>query len=135
MSSRRISLLLGSLIALDTTISVIAFFFPKLWFTLFHGVDYVDPEGLLRRMGGNWAAFAILQIVAWRKWRAQPVWLAIVAGARLGDGLTDWTCLAFAKDVTPLGWILLGAASPMNWLAGWLLIKWYRQLTRSPPGG
>jgi hypothetical protein len=127
---RRVRLVLGALIALDLTIATVAFASPSLWFKLFHGTTPVDPEGLLRRMGANWAAFAVLQIVAWRRWRAEPAWLAVVAGARLGDGLTDWTYVAFAHDLTWYGRAMLLAASPMNWICGWLLLRWYRQARR-----
>ena len=81
-------------------------------------------------MGANWAAFAILQIVAWKKWRALPYWLAIVAGARLSDGLTDWTYLYFARDLTWFARVSLFAASPMDRIAGWLLMKCYLTLDK-----
>jgi hypothetical protein len=124
---KRVPAILIGLIALDVTIATVAFAFPQLWYTVFHGVGYVDPQGLLRRMGANWAAFALLQIVAWRRWREEPVWLAIVAGARWSDGLTDWTYLVFANDLTWFARVSLFAASPMNWIAGWMLYRAYEE--------
>lgn len=120
---RGIDALLLGLIALDATISVTAFFFPAAWYSLFHGAVYVDPQGLLRRMAANWAAFALVQLVALCRWRARPHWLAVVAGARLGDMFTDWTCLYFCHDVTWLGRIGFAAASPFNVLAAWFLLR------------
>jgi hypothetical protein len=54
------SALLFSLVLLDLCLSTGGFFFPEFWFRLFHGVHYIDPEGLLRRSAASWAAFALL---------------------------------------------------------------------------
>ena len=59
MSERRVTALLGFLVAFDVTLTTWAFGFPELWFTVFHGTAYDDPQGFLRRCGANWAAFAV----------------------------------------------------------------------------
>lgn len=120
---RHVQLVLISLVALDLTISIVVFFFPGIWFKIFHGVAWTDPEGLLRRMGAAWAGFALFQILALKKWESEPMWLALVAGIRLSDLFTDWTYLAFAQDMTLLGKLLLAAASPMNLVAGIYLLN------------
>jgi hypothetical protein len=125
---RRIDAVLLCLIALDASISVAAFASPSLWYSVFHGAAYVDPQGLLRRMAANWAAFALVQTAALSRWRAKPYWLTIVAGARLGDMFTDWTCLYFCRDITRFGRIGFFLASPLNVLIGWYLIRSYLRL-------
>src|SRR5262249_7681168 len=113
-AERKIDLVLGALLALDVTLTVAAFGLPDLWFKLFHGVPYDDPEGFLRRCGANWAAFALFQAIALARWRREPSWLAVTAGLRLGDIFTDWTYLAFARDVTSFAKLSLAATSPAN---------------------
>ena len=127
---RRVDLLLLALIALDLTISATAYCRPGLWFSLFHGSAYVDPEGLLRRTAGNWAAFALVQIVALFRWRRSPYWLPVVAGVRFSDMFTDWSCLYFCHDVTWIGRVGFFAAAPLNVLIGWYLIRTYRTLEK-----
>lgn len=123
----KIQLLIGALAILDATIAVVAIAFPQLWFTVFHGTLYIDPEGLLRRMGANWAAFAILQAIALAKWERRPELLLLVAGARFGDALTDITYFCFANDLTVFGAVCLLAAGPVNLLAGAYLWRcWFR---------
>jgi hypothetical protein len=125
-TERKIDATLAALLALDVTLTVVAFFFPGLWFALFHGVPYADPEGFLRRCGANWAGFALFQAIALRRWRRAPWWLAVAAGLRLSDIFTDWTYLAFAHDLTWFGRISLAATSPMNLVVGLYLLRCYR---------
>jgi len=61
---KNIQILLISLVMLDITLACWGYFWPKGWFWLFHGVSYVDPQGLLQRSAGNWAAFALFQAIA-----------------------------------------------------------------------
>jgi hypothetical protein len=117
-------ILLG-LLALDSWGAVVAFFLPAFWFEVFHGAAYVDPQGLLRRMGANWTAFAILQLLAWRRWRRNPEWLLVIAGARWSDALTDWTYLTFARDTTLFAKATLLGASPTNVMVGLYLFRSY----------
>jgi len=71
-STRTINLLLLFLIALDAVLSILALAFPQVWFRLIHDEPYIDPQGLLRRSGAVWAAFTLLQAMAYAKWRQRP---------------------------------------------------------------
>ncbi len=130
---RTLDAILLSLVLLDLALSVWAFCFPQAWFSAFHGVAYVDPEGLLPRMAANWAAFALFQAVALLRWRRGPHWLAVAAGVRLSDIFTDWTYLLFCHDVTWFGRVALFAASPMNAVAGWRLLRAYSAVSSVRP--
>lgn len=119
---------LGGLVIFDVILTSWVFLAPDLWFEVFHGVPYNDPEGFLRRCGANWAAFALFQAVAFLRWRQAPYWVAVVAGIRLSDIFTDWTYLAFASNMTPLGTLGLALASPMNMITGAWLLHRYRAM-------
>jgi hypothetical protein len=123
---RRVNLILGSLIGLDLVLTVWGFFLPRLWYSFFHGSDYIDPQALLFRCAANWLAFFLLQVFALSRWRRDPMWLAVVAGCRLGDALTDVTCLAFASRVTVFAWIAFPIAGAGNLIAGIVLLRAYR---------
>ena len=126
-----ISNVLGGLVIFDVILTSWVFLAPDLWFEVFHGVPYNDPEGFLRRCGANWAAFALFQAVAFLRWRKETYWVAVVAGIRLSDIFTDWTYLGFAAHITPLGALGLALASPMNMISGaWLLYR-YRAIQAS----
>jgi hypothetical protein len=118
VGEKRIDRALAGLLALDVALAATAFLAPDLWFRLFHGVAYDDPEGLLRRCGANWAGFALFQAVALRRWKARPYWLFVVAGMRLSDVFTDWTYLAFARETTWLARVSLSVTSPANVVVG-----------------
>jgi hypothetical protein len=122
---KRVSLILGSLIALDLVLSVWGFFLPRLWYSFFHGAPYIDPQALLYRCAANWLAFLVLQVIALVRWRKDPMWLAIVAGCRLGDALTDVTCLALANSTTVFAWIAFPLAGIGNLLVGVSLLGAY----------
>lgn len=128
---QRISFVLGGLVVFDVILTSWVFFAPDLWFEVFHGVPYNDPEGFLPRCGANWAAFALFQAVAFLRWRKATYWVAVVAGVRLSDIFTDWTYALFAHDMTPLGYLGLALASPMNMITGWWLLRAYRQSAAS----
>ncbi len=123
MLSTKVNLLLIALIILDLILSTLCLFFPAMWFKLFHNAAYVDPEGLLRRTGAVWAAFALFQFVALVKWRKQPYWLTVVAGIRLTEVFSDWTYLFFSSSVTRFGEIALFSAPLGNVIFAWFLIK------------
>jgi hypothetical protein len=72
--------------------------------------------------------FGVLQAVALARWKSEDVWLAVVAGARLSDVLTDWSYLYFSSHITPLGAVGLIAAGPLNLVAGVYLLGAYRRL-------
>jgi hypothetical protein len=125
--ARRISWLLLILVAFDIFVASVALFFPDLWYRVVHGVPYDDPQGLLRRCGANWAAFAVIQIIAFVRWKKAPYWLAIVAGVRLSDMFTDWTYLWFCSNVTVVGAVGTFLASPIELALGvWLLQAYVR---------
>lgn len=128
--ARRASTLLAGLFVFDVTLVTLAGFFPGVWFAVFHGVPYVDPQGFLRRCAANWAAFALLQGIAFARWTRSPRWLAIVAGVRLSDIFTDWTYLAFSQDLTWFGRIGLALSSPMNVVCGFALLSLHASFTR-----
>jgi hypothetical protein len=130
---RSIARVLFGLFLFDGALVIWAGLFPDLWFLAFHGVPYVDPQGFLRRCAANWAAFALCQLVAFRRFRTDPGWILIVAGARLSDIFTDWTYLAFSQDRTWFAWLGLGVTSPANlWLGLWLKQR-YAELRVQPP--
>lgn len=114
---------LGSLAALDLVLSVWGFAFPEAWYAFFHGAAYVDPQGLLPRCAANWLAFFLIQAVALGRWRRTPGLLLVVAGCRLGDMLTDITCLVFASNVTVFGAIAFPIAGLGNVALGTALIR------------
>ena len=119
---------LAGFVALDLFYAVICFFFPQMWFGVFHGTAYSDPEGLLRRTGAIWATFSVLQLIALLKWRQKPYWIAIIAGVRLSEIFADWTYLAFAQNLTLFGRIALFLASPSNMIVSWYFFKSYLEL-------
>jgi hypothetical protein len=124
--SRIIYAILLSLLLTDVILTALGYFFPDLWFSVFHGTSYNDPEGFLRRCAGNWLMFGVLQAIALWRWKRAPVWLAIVAGARFSDMLTDWNYLYFSAHITTMGAIGLFLAGPLNFLAGLYLFKAYK---------
>lgn len=129
MNKTVINVLLVGLIALDTAYFVIAFFFPDYWFAIFHGTAYVDPEGLLPRAGAVWLAFSLGQFVTLLKWQSQAHWLAIVAGLRSSELFTEWTYLAFARDITTMGKIGLLISTPANMFLCWYFYKSFMAIT------
>ena len=122
----RISQILGGLVLLDVTLAITGFFFPRFWFLIFHGVEYVDPQALLPRTAASWAAFALFQGIALKYWKVRPEWLAVVAGIRLSDMFTDWTYLALCQNATWFAKASLLTTSPANAIIGWYLLKAYR---------
>jgi len=123
--------LLLFLVVLDIVLSTLALCFPETWFRIFHGVEYVDPQGLLRRTGALWVAFTLFQAIAFFKWEKQPYWLAVIAGVRLTELFSDWTYLYFAQNSTAYGRIGLLIAPPGNLLFGWYLIRSYLKAVRN----
>jgi len=130
--SKRIPAILIALVFFDVTIAVIGFFFPGLWFRIFHGVPYNDPQGFLPRCAANWTAFALIQLIAFFRWKKDPVWLAMVAAARLSDIFTDLAYFWFCSDITLFGRASLLSAGPINLLLCWYFLKNYRQISRRP---
>ena len=124
-----INLLLVFLILLDIALATVTLFFPEAWFSLFHNVPYVDPQGLLRRTGAVWAAFTLFQFIALLRWRTQLYWLPLVAGIRLTEVLSGWVYFCFTDSLTWFGGMSLSVAPLFNILFAWILIKSYLLLT------
>jgi len=123
---RRVGALLAVLVVFDLLLVVWAFAFPDLWFQAFHGVERVDPQHLLQRMGANWAAFFLFQLIALLRWRAAPKWLLVVAGVRFSDIFTDITYVVLSEDTTWFAWATLPLMSLLNLAMGlWLLRAWH----------
>src|SRR5690554_4816421 len=93
---KKVNRLLIGLVILDIVLFIFCFFFPDLWFKLFHDLPYMDPAGLLRRTGGVWVAFTLLQLIALFRWQKEPYWLVLVAGVRLTELFSDWIYLGIA---------------------------------------
>jgi hypothetical protein len=109
----------------DIVLPILSLVAPQWWFILLHGADDPDGYALLRRCGANWFAFAVVQVIALVKWRDQPHWLALVAGVRWSDQLTDWTYLAASPTMTTFGTIALLCPGIFNLTGGLLMYKAY----------
>jgi len=127
--ARLVTSILLALVLLDLVLATWGFAFPELWFQVWHGAPYVDPQALLPRAAASWAAFCILQFIALVRWRSSPRWLVLVAGVRLADSLTDVTCAFMATDITLAGQVLFPLAGIGNMAVGLLLLRWHRVVT------
>jgi hypothetical protein len=85
----------------------------------------VDPQAALKRTGALWIGFALVQAIAFFRWRQAPHWLMILAGIRFGDVLSDWIYWADASDHAWLGHAGLLLASPTNLLLGLFFYRAY----------
>ncbi|MEU6084324.1 hypothetical protein [Streptomyces sp. NPDC047108] len=129
-----ISVLLWTLAAFDLGLALTAFTAPGWWFDVMHGAPHVDPQGLFPRTGASWAMFAALQATAALRWRKESAWLFAIAALRASDMATDWTYVAASSDLSPLGTVLLGGASPANLvLAVALWTCWKKQKRLAAP--
>jgi hypothetical protein len=122
-----IFVLLLALAIWDLILSTTCLFYPDKWFSIFHGVPYVDPQGLLKRTGAGWVAFTLLQFIAAFRWRKEPWWLVLIAGVRLTEIFTDWVYEYSAANMTTQGKIALFLAPISNILLGlffiWVYLK------------
>ena len=57
-------------------------------------------------------------------------WLLVVAGCRLGDSLTDITCLLMCEKYTTMALLAFPMAGLGNLLIGVTLIQFYRSLEK-----
>jgi hypothetical protein len=111
----------------DTSLFLMSWLYPGIWFRLFHGVAPAGLEiALLRRAGGQWAAFALAQGITLWYWRKNPVWLVIVAGARFSDLFTDISYILAVPSLTTLGWICLLPPPLLNLLGVVIMLRGYR---------
>lgn len=112
----------------DTVIFVLAWLAPELWFRLFHnGVPAGLETALLRRSAGQWAAFALAQAITLWRWKKDPVWLAVAAGARFSDIFTDVSYIIAVPSLTRLGWILLAPPPFLNMIGVLIFLRGYRR--------
>jgi hypothetical protein len=113
----------------DTFLFVMAWVAPELWFRVFHASV---PAGLetafLRRSAGQWAAFALAQAITLWRWKKDPVWLVITAGARFSDLFTDISYVLAVPSLTTLGWIFLLPPPVLNLIGVVIMLKGYQQL-------
>lgn len=120
-----ITVLLLVLAVWDLALWAVAFFAPDTWYGNVHGVDYLDPQGLLRRTGATWLAFAIFQFVAFLRWKNAPLWLVFVAGMRLSELVADWVYAASARDLTTVGLVSLLVTPVFNVVISVILLRAY----------
>ena len=123
--SRAVTIVLAGLFLADTVLAGIMLLSGQTWFDLVHDADYVDPQGLLKRTGAQWASLALFQLLALIRWRQAPHWLMLAAGLRLGDLFSDWGYWFAADDLTLLGNIGLALAMPMNLVLGLFFFRAY----------
>jgi hypothetical protein len=135
LSRAQVNLFLIGLVLLDVVLSTIALAFPERWSRVMHGLPHDDPAGLLRRTGGVWVAFSLLQAIALARWQKQPYWLTLVAGVRFTELFSDWVTLFAAQQMTTFGTVGLLIAPPANLLFGLILIATYRRLQSGVPAG
>jgi hypothetical protein len=109
---------------------------PGIWFQL---LQRASPSGfdvaLLRRAGGQWAAFALLQAIALVRWRRNPAWLAVAAGGRFSDLFTDIAYMISVPSLTGWGAGLLLAAPCLNLLGVVILLRAYNHSTQNDDAG
>jgi hypothetical protein len=120
----------------DTLIFLMSWLAPDLWFRLFHGTV---PAGLetafLRRSGGQWLAFAIVQAIAILRWRKAPLWLIVVAAVRFSDLFTDISyVVTAASSLTTVGWACLLPPPLLNSIGIVIMIWGYKLLTTESLG-
>lgn len=125
-----VNLLLLFLIVKDIILFTLCFWFPDVWFKIFHNAPYVDPQGLLQRTGAVWLAFTLLQIIALLRWKKQPFWLTVIAGVRLTEIFSDWVYIYVASSMTWFGRLGLFVAPPGNLAFGCFLIWVYHQMMK-----
>ena len=141
--TRLINTLLIVLTLWDLLLVVVALALPDIWFQIFHGIPYIDENGipadrvgLLRRTGAVWLAFTLFQLLAYLRWQKQLYWLPLVAGIRLTETFSDWTYIIFSHgDLTWTGFFGLLVAPPINWLLGWFFLRTYQMMQFQKTGG
>jgi hypothetical protein len=117
----------------DTSLFVMAWLQPDVWFRLLHGAA---PTGFdiafLRRSAGQWAAFALAQGIALLRWKKTPILLVIVAGVRFSDLFTDISYILAVPSLTTLGWVCLLPPPLLNLVGVVIMLRGYRGF-RPPP--
>ena len=107
------------------------FAIPDYWFETFHGAPYIDPQALLKRTGAVWAAFTLLQLIAFIRWEKAAWWLVLIAGVRFTELFSDWVYIWMASSMTPFGKFGLFIAPPSNLIFGIFLIWAYKKMMKA----
>ena len=111
----------------DTSLFLMAWLQPDVWFRFLHGGT---PAGfdiaLLRRSAGQWAAFALAQGITLWRWRKNPVWLVIVAGVRFSDLFTDISYILAVPSLTMFGWVCLLPPPLLNLVGVAIMLRGYK---------
>jgi hypothetical protein len=104
-----ITVFLWGALALDLSLFAMTWVSPDLWFQAFHGTNPEDPEAVafLRRCGGHWLAFSLIQAITLWKWRDDRRWLLVLCGVRASDVFTDLSYVLASEHLTALGWACL----------------------------
>jgi hypothetical protein len=132
MIERRLSIairiyLWGALLE-DTSLFLMAWLAPDIWFRVFHGVVPAALDiALLRRSAGQWAAFALAQAITLWRWKKDPLWLVIVAGVRFSDLFTDISYVVAVPSLTALGWLCLLPPPLLNLIGVVIMRRGYEQ--------
>ena len=121
---KAVPIVIAALVLMDAALAGIILISGQTWFDLMHGTEHVDPGGYLKRTGALWLSFAILQAIAFVRWREGLHWLMILAGVRWGDVLSDWTWWAAMDERTWLAHVLI-LATPANLLLGLFFYRAY----------
>lgn len=121
-STSVVNTVIGSLVVLDLVLTVWGFFFTRSWFEFFHHIEHLDADSYLHRCAANWLAFFIIQVCVLVLWRKYPALILLVAGCRLGDVLTDVTCLLAAPIGTIYAEVLFPIAGVGNLVVGVYLV-------------
>ena len=122
-------------LAEDTMLFVMTWVAPGLWFRVFHATAPAGLEtSLLRRTGGQWAAFALAQAITLWRWRKNPVWLAVTAGVRFSDLFTDVLYVLSVPSLTSIGWVLLLPPPVLNLVGVVIMLLGCKQAMRPDTG-
>jgi hypothetical protein len=112
----------------DTSLVLMAWLAPDVWFRFFHAAA---PAGFdvafLRRAAGQWVAFALAQGIALARWRTRPIWLVIVAGVRFSDLFTDISYMLAVPSLTTLGWVCLLPPPVLNLVGVVIMLRGYKE--------
>jgi hypothetical protein len=113
----------------DTSLFMMAWFWPDIWFQVFHRAAPSGLEiALLRRAAGQWAAFALAQGITLRCWKKNPVWLVLVAGVRFSDLFTDISYILAVPSLTTLGWLCLLPPPLLNLIGVVIMLRGYKDI-------
>lgn len=136
MVDRRLRLVLNAVLAAvmveDALLFLMAWFWPGLWFQVFHhSVPGTLEIAFLRRSAGQWLAFALGQALTLTLWRKAPVWLVMAAGLRVSDLFTDVSYVISAPHLTTTGYLCLLPPPVLNAVFIALLLRGYKRATAS----